>query len=341
MKNRKIDKKVLLCALVALVVVSGQVLAQPPSSGRPRRGLFGDWDLKIQFGEREMNSILSFGRNSEGELTAQLINFWGLSELQDVKFEEGKLSFVQVVRFGDNEFTSTFSGTIEDGELTGMMSSDRGESKVEGKRSRRMPRIAGNWNLKYTVGEREITSTLVIKVDKESALTADWQSERVQSEITDLNYERGQLTFARKSKMQDREWESAFEGRIERGTGTLSGTMKSDRGEIEVKGERIGAPLIGTWKLEITSDRGTRAQRLRVNPDMSALYGTIRIQKINLEDDKVSFKTVQEFGERTFETSFEGKIDDSKLTGELTTSRGTRKVVGQKVVPSFRRRRTG
>ncbi|UCG55934.1 MAG: hypothetical protein JSU70_13805 [Phycisphaerales bacterium] len=341
MKNQKSHKTVLLCAVVALVIISGQVLAQPSSSRGPGRGLFGDWDLKIQFGEREMNSILSFSRNAEGELTAQLINFWGLSELQDVKFEEGKLSFVQVVRFGDNEFTSTFAGTIEEGALTGMLSSDRGESKVEGKRSQRMPRVVGNWNVKYTVGERERTSTLVIKADKEGALTADWQSERVQNEITDLNYERGQLTFTRKSKMGDREWESTFEGRIERGTDNLSGMLKSDQGEIEVKGERIGAPLIGTWKLEITSERGTRAQRLRVNGDLSALYGTIRIKKVNLEDDKVSFKTVQQFGEQTFETSFEGKLAESKLTGELTTSRGTRKVVGQKVVRSFRRRSTG
>jgi hypothetical protein len=341
MKNLKSHKTVLLCALVTVVIVSAQVLAQPSSSRGPGRGLYGDWDLKVQFGEREMNSILSFGRDSEGALTAQLINFWGLSELKDVKFEDGKLSFVQVVRFGDNEFTSTFLGKIEDGNLTGTLSSDRGESNVTGKRSRRIPRVVGSWNLKYTVGERQITSKLLVKVDKEGTLSADWQSERVQSEITDINYERGQLTFKRKSKMGDRQWESTFEGRVQWGTDTLSGTIKSDRGEIEVTGERVGAPLIGTWKLEITSERGTRAQRLRVNGDMSALYGTIRIDKVNLDGDKVSFKTVQRFGERTFERSFEGKLTDSKLTGELTTSRGTRKVVGQKIVRTFRRRRTG
>jgi hypothetical protein len=74
---------------------------------------------------------------------------------------------------------------------------------------------------------------------------------------------------------------------------------------------------------------------------MSGMYGSFPIKKVNFEDDKVSFKIVMEFGERKFEISFEGKLADSKLTGELKTSRGTRKVKGTKVVRTFRRRRTG
>ncbi len=63
---------------------------------------------------------------------------------------------------------------------------------------------------------------------------------------------------------------------------------------------------------------------------MSALYGTIVIDKVNLEGDKVSFKTVLEFGERKFEINFEGKLEDSKLTGELTSERGSQKIKGTK-----------
>jgi hypothetical protein len=73
---------------------------------------------------------------------------------------------------------------------------------------------------------------------------------------------------------------------------------------------------------------------------MSGLYGSYPIKKVNFEEDKVSFKIVLEFGERKFEISFKGKLADSKLTGDLTTSRGTRKVKGTKVVRRFGRRRT-
>jgi len=316
-----------------IFMLSVQVYAQPSS---PRgRGIYGDWQVKVEFGERQMESILSFSRDSEGNMTGQWIGFWGVNELKDIKFEENKLSFAQVVRFGDNEFTQNFTGTVEDGKMTGVLSSDRGESKLEGQRSPRMPRAVGNWEIKFKMGDREITTTLAVKAGKEGEMTAEWQSQWGEHEITDLQYERGKLTFKRKSKFQDRQLDSTFEGTIQ--GDTLTGVIKSEMGEVQAEGKLIGAPLIGTWNLDIESERGTRKQRLRVNPDMSGLYGAIALKKVNLEGDKVSFKTVMQFGDQEFEMSFEGKLEESKLTGELTTSRGTQKVKGVKVARTFRR----
>jgi hypothetical protein len=337
MKSQTFHKMALYCSLMLMIVLSAQVWAQTSS---PRgRGIYGDWQVKVEFGERQMESILSFSRDSEGNMTGQWISFFGANDLKDVKFEENKLSFVQVVRFGDNEFTQNFTGTVEDGKITGVLTSDRGESKLEGMRSPRVPRAVGNWELKYKFGDREITTTLAIKADKEGKLTAEWQSQRGESKITDLQFERGKLTFKREGTYQDRQFESTFEGTIQRGT--LTGVIKSERGEVPVEGTLIGAPLIGTWNLDIESERGTRKQRLIVNPDMSGLYGAIALKKVDLEGDKVSFKTVMKFGDQEFEMSFQGKLAESKLTGELTTSRGTQKIKGTKVVRTSRRRNTG
>ena len=334
MKQHKFIKAVLCCALLAMIMVSAQVWGG--SSGPRRGGFYGDWLVKMTFGERQMESILSFSRDSEGNRTGQWISFWGINELKDVKFEDNQLSFVQVFRFGENESTSTFKGTIEEGKLSGTMSGDRGETKLEGTRMPRPPRAVGSWEMKYKVGEREVTGTLVIKADKERNLSAEWQSERGEHNITDLKYERGNLSFKRTSKFGERQFESTFEGTLSRDT--LTGTFKSERGEIAAEGKLKNAALIGTWILEITSDRGTRKQRLMVNPDMSALYGSMPLKKVNFEDGKVGFKLVVEFGDRKFESTFEGKIQDSKLTGELTSTRGTSKVKGTKVVRTFRRR---
>jgi hypothetical protein len=193
--------------------------------------------------------------------------------------------------------------------------------------------------MKYKFGEREITSKLIIKADKEGNLTGQWESRRGESEVTDLQYERGKLTFKRISTYQDRKREMTFEGNVQ--GDTLTGTIKSERGEIEVAGKLIGGALIGTWNLEIESERGPRRQRLRVNPDMSGLYGAIAIKKVELDGEKVSFKIVLEFGDQTFEMNFAGKIEDSKLIGEMTTSRGSQKITGTKVIRTFRRRSTG
>ncbi len=340
MKSQTFHKAALYCSLVLIVVLSAQVLAQPSSPrGTRGRGIYGDWQIKVEFGERQMESILSFSRDSEGNMTGQWISFWGANDLKDVKFEDNKLSFVQSVRFGDNEFTQNFAGTVEDGKITGVLTSDRGESKLEGQRSLRMSRAVGNWELKYKFGDREITTTLAVKAGKEGDLSAEWQSQRGESKITDLQYERGKLTFKRESKFQDRQMVSTFEGTIGRDN-TLTGVIKSERGEVPVEGTLIGAPLIGTWNLDIESERGTRKQRLVVNPDLSALYGSNLIKKINLDSDKVSFKYIMTFGDQEFETSFAGKLAESKITGELTTSRGTQKIKGTKVVRTFRRRST-
>ena len=118
-----------------------------------------------------------------------------------------------------------------------------------------------------------------------------------------------------------------------------SGVMKSERGETPVEGKRIGAPLVGTWNLDVSSERGDRKQRLRVFPDMSGLLGATPIKKIQLQDGKVSFKISLEFGDRTLELDFQGKLDESSLTGEITTSRGTQKVTGKKVIRRSRRGR--
>ena len=156
-------------------------------------------------------------------------------------------------------------------------------------------------------------------------------------------YERRSLSFKRKSKIQDREWESTFEGTFE--GDTLTGTIKTkmddaEISDIEAQGTRVGGAVIGTWNLDVTGEWGSMKQRLRVDPDMSSLYGTIPVKKVSLEDDQVSFKMVVPFGDQDFEMDFSGKLEDAKLTGEMKTSRGTSQIKGTKVVRPSRRPRT-
>ncbi|HCF94296.1 MAG: hypothetical protein QM518_03110 [Verrucomicrobiota bacterium] len=328
--------KLLVFAALICVTTASQLLAQAP--GRQARGLFGDWLIKSDFNGRQMESILSFGRDADGNQTAALISLFGVNELQDVSYTDGTLKFAWVIPTQQGETrTSQFTGTIAEGALTGAFSGEMGEIKVTGERAPRMPMICGDWLMKSTMGEREITSTLEIRADEEGALKGVWKSRRGESEVTDLNYERGTLTFKRSVTFQENTWESTFEGTFNR-EGTITGAFKSDRGEIAVEGTRIGADLIGTWNLEIASEMGARKQRLRVNPDLSALYGSLPVEKVTLEENAVSFKVVTTFGENSFEMDFAGTIADGKLTGELTTTRGTQKVTGEKVVRNFPRR---
>ncbi|MBC8218692.1 MAG: hypothetical protein H8E73_09530 [Planctomycetes bacterium] len=334
MKHQTFFKAVLCCSLVILTILSAQASAQSR-----RGGLYGDWQIKYQAGERQREAIISFSRDSEGNRTGQWISFMSLSELKDLKYEDGQFSFTRDSRNRDGQSTtSKFTGTIQDGKLSGTLSSDRGEYKVEGKPSPRIARAVGSWQMTLKMEDRQFNSTMVVKADQEGKLSAEWQSERGNLTIPEVQYERGNLSFKMERKSEDRQWQASFEGTIQRETDTLTGTLKSNRGEIEAVGKRAGTPLIGTWILESTSERGTRKQRLRINPDMSGLYGSIPVKNVALEGDKVNFKIVLEFGDQKFEMGFAGKLEDSKLAGEMTSSRGSWKITGTKVISTFRRR---
>lgn len=300
----------------------------PPTPARRRggRGVYGEWQAKMDFNEQQMDIILAFSRNQEGEMTGQWISMFGITELTDITFEEGKLGFTQTFPGQDGQtMTSTFTGTIAEGKLSGTTSSEFGESQLTAERSPQMSRAAGVWEMKTN----ESTSTLTITPDEDGNLVGKWGED----EITDVKYDRRTLTF---KKISDGK-ESTFEGTIR--NFALTGVLKSDEGEVAAEGMRMGLPLVGYWDLDVTSEERSSKQRLKVNIDMSGMYGTLPIDKINLEGDQVSFKIVMEFGENSFEMNFKGTLAEEKLNGELTTTMGTQTVTGTKIMPFRRGRR--
>lgn len=334
MKYRTIQ--VILLLVTALMAAS--VCAQPQGMGmRGGRGVNGDWIVKSDFNGRNMQTIYTFSRGEQGDLVGYSIGFMGMTELKDVTFEDGKLSFTMVRqgRGGGQGTESKFTGTIADGVLKGTMTGGRGgDRELTGERAPRIPRAAGQWAVKYNMGDREVTGTLIISADAEGNLTAKWPSDRFETTISDVVLERRDLSFKRTVKFNDREFASTFQGTLQ--ANEITGTMKSERGDAEMTGTRIGSDLIGTWNLDVDSNFGETKQRLVVNPDLSGLYGAMPVQEIKLDGDKVSFKMSMDFGGNAFEMDFTGKIADGKLTGEISTGQGSQTVSGTKA-PERRR----
>jgi len=333
MERRATLRVLLVCLLVVSFVLP--VSAQTRSRGR---SLYGDWRIKMQFGQGEFESILAFSRNQEGQYTGQWISGLGVIELTDVKFEENKLSFTHTMRFRE-EITSKFTGTVdvEQGELKGVLVNDRGESDITGKRERRA-RGSGSWDMKIQAGEREYAGILTITADDQRNLIGTWKSARGESKLSDVRYQyqdrQLKLSFTRVIERNGNRMEMAFEGTV--GRNSLEGVYKGDTWEAKATGTLIGAAIMGTWNLDITGEQRSYKQRLRVNSDMSALYGSTLVKKVDLDEDKLSFDYTVQFGDQEIEVSFEGQVAESKLTGELTTSRGTSKVTGTRR-PSRRR----
>jgi len=305
-------------------------------AGAQGRGLFGEWDMKLNFDNSQMTSILTFARDREGELRAQWVSIFGIGEVKDIKRKGKDITFTLINQMGDQEYIGNFIGTLEKGVLSGLLSSDQGEITTEGKRLRRMAPVLGSWNMVIKMGEREFKTVLVVSLDKEKKLQAEWQSQWGEHEISDVQFKDGKLTFSRVSKFGEREWETTYEGTLK--GHALTGKFSSQQGQIDANGSRVGAVLVGKWDLTMTSEQGTRKQRLTILPDLSARFGALPIKKMGLEEGQVSFEMTLPFGDNEYEISLEGELDAGKLTGKLTTFQGTSEVTGIKIKPTRRKK---
>jgi len=311
------------------IVLICLLLLMQTSVGWAADDITGDWEITMEFGGRQSFATLSISRNADGTLAGK----WGSDELSNVKFQDGKLTFSRTIRFGDQEFTMNYNGTLKDGKLIGTQSSDRGEFPANGARKKPKLPVLGQWDISFNVGDREITGRLAVSQKPDGTLEGKWISERGEHEISNVKFQNDKLTFSRKSTFGERTWESDFEGMVK--GHKLTGAFKSDRGEMPTTGQRVGAALVGKWELTTTSDRGPRTRMLTFFGDMTGRYeffsGEIPMKSVKLEDDQVTFIVEMGFGDQTFTLDFKGKLDGKNLTGELTSPRGTSAATGKKI----------
>jgi len=292
----------------------------------------GDWDMAMTFNENKAFATLSITKNPDGTLGGR----WGASELSNVKLDGQKLTFTRTIRFGENESTMTYSGTVTDGKLTGQWSSDRGEFETNGVKMKPQPPAAGVWDLNYKIGDRDITAKLTISQKPDGRLDAKYTSQMGESVVSNVKVQDGKLTFDRKAKFNDQEFSMTFAGAVQ--GDKLTGAFKSDMGEVPVAGTRAGGALIGNWILTSVSERGTRDLLMTINPDLMGRYefffSEIPIKDLKLEGNQVTFVIESSFGDQTFKSDFKGKLENGVLKGQMTSERGTSEITGKKLAPA-------
>ena len=316
--QKRIGKSIIVICILLLLQTSFALAAED---------IMGEWEMKMDFGGRDSFATMTISKKADGTLAGK----WGSGELSDVKFEDGKLTFVRTIRFGDQEFTMEYEGTLKDGKITGTMSSDRGEFAANGARRKPKLPVLGHWDINFNVGDREINARLSISEKPDGTLEGKW-AEPGEHVLSNVKFKDGKLTLTRDSKIEDFEFQTNCE--LTAKGNELTGTMKSDMGDLQVNGKRVGAELVGKWKLTTTSDFGTRTSMMRIDGDLTGRYeffgGEIPMKNIKLEGDQVTFLLEMGFGDRTFQMDFKGKLDGKTLKGELTSERGTSQVVGSK-----------
>jgi hypothetical protein len=313
------------CLLLAGLLLMGSVAPALAAD------IVGDWNMTMEFNGNQSLATLSITQNPDGSYSGM----WGGSKLSNIKLEGQKLTFDRTIRFGDNEFTMSYAGTVQDGKLTGAWSSDRGEFETNGVKTKPMSPAVGVWDLNYSVGDREITGKLAISQKPDGALAGTWTSQRGESEVSNVQFQSGKLTFDRTVKFNDQEFKMAFAGTVQ--DSKLTGEFTSDRGEVPVTGTRAGGALIGKWLLTAVSERGERSLLMTVNPDLTGRYefffGELPMKDLKLEGNQVTFALETSFGDQTMRLDFKGKIENGVLKGQMTSDRGTTDITGKKLPP--------
>lgn len=319
----KVGGKSLVFVCILLLLQTSLVLAA--------EDITGEWEMTMDFGGRNTFATLTITEKDDGTLAGK----WGSRDLSDVKFDGEKLTFVRTIRFGDQEFTMDYMGTLKDGKITGTMSSDRGEFSVNGARRKPKLPVLGQWDIKFNVGDREINARLIVSQKPDGALDGKWTAESGEHVISNVKFENGKLTFTRQSKINDFEFETTYEGTVK--GNELTGVLKGEMGDFQANGKRFGTALIGKWELTSISDFGTFTNMMRIEPDLAGRYelfgGEIPMKDLKLDGDQVTFYI--EFGppDQTFEMEFKGKLDGKTLKGQMESDRGTSEITGKKLEP--------
>ncbi|OHB65653.1 MAG: hypothetical protein A2Y77_16535 [Planctomycetes bacterium RBG_13_62_9] len=304
-------------------------LAGPAVVALAAEDITGEWEMAMDFGGRQSFATLTISKNADGSLAGK----WGSADLANVKFDGQKLTFSRTIRFGDNEFTMNYAGTLKDGKITGAFSTDNGEFAANGTRKKPISPVVGQWDMQYRAGERDVTGRLTISQKPDGAFEGKWTSERGESAISNVRADGAKLAFDRTSKFNDREFKSTFEGTSQ--GDKLTGMFKSERGEMPASGQRFGSALIGKWELTSNSDQGPRTRILTVYPDLTGRYesfgGEIPIKDLKLDGDQVTFVIEMGFGDRTFRMDFKGKLQGQTLNVQSSSERGTVDLTGKKL----------
>lgn len=313
-------------------------------------GVVGEWDLTWDMTEmigREISMKLTIS-GTEGALTGKLSSQRGDSDLEDVKFENGTLTFVRNFDYQGQAMSMTYSGKLDGDALAGSFSSDFGDSPANAVRvggaaepaAAASGGILGDWDLELDIGGQMMPLTLSLS-ESDGELQGRISSDQGDVELTEEKYENGELTF--KLNVEEMGMEFDFKGSLE--GEKMVATFSSDMGEMPLSGFRAGAAggdeaapassIVGEWKIVSESALGTLERKLIINEDLSGKYITdtaeADVKDLTVDGNNISFNLTLDIQGSDLNLSFKGTLDGGSLSGEFETEAGNATVTGERI----------
>jgi hypothetical protein len=253
---KSIEKMIMVGMLIMSIMLTPVVIAADGAGSTPSTSsgqasspqVVGEWEFKNQMPGRQSEAKMTIKKTAGGKYEGTWSSQFGESALSDITYDKGKLAFVQTVNFGGREMKTSYDAKVEGTKLAGTGKGQFSESAIEGTLKGEPNDIAGEWELKVTMAAREIINKLDITKDANGVLEGKWTGQRGESTISNMKLEGSKLTFTRKSKMGEMEFESTYEGTVE--GDTIKGKFTDQRGEREANATRVSAAKTETVKAE-------------------------------------------------------------------------------------------
>ena len=311
--SRATRRIVLLASTLALV---GTVSAQAE----------GVWNTSMDFNGQAVEATLTITKSADGTLTAVWAGQQGGAELSNVKFVDGKLTFVRKLIFGDREFEMAFEGNIEGNELSGQFLTEFGGMAINGTRAAAVeavtekpkPSLQGTWELTSVSQLGEIKRQLVIAADMSGVYGDD-----IKRPIQNLKLDGDKVTFDVSIAIQDQEMALSFAGKIENekitGKYTIAGNEVADVTAVKVVVSPVAA-MVGNWTVTTSTEQGDLPGTLIIKEDLSGTMGneetSFPIRDLRFEEGYITFRLTIDMQGNEIQMEFWGNIgEDGALAG--------------------------
>jgi hypothetical protein len=121
------------CFLAAGLALLGLFAASASAQESPYKDLLGKWDVQTEDGQYTF--VWTFVLD-KGELTGTSVSNSGEFKMENLKYENGKVTFLVNVGSGGQTMPIQFSAVIEGDALRGGLSLQFGEANIAGKKKK-------------------------------------------------------------------------------------------------------------------------------------------------------------------------------------------------------------
>lgn len=238
-------KRTIAVLMILVAALCRPLLAEEASPAKESKAVdpSGTWKWEYSFNDNPAEFKLKLNWDGK-QLTGKYTAFGNTTDIEEAKFEDGKLSFISNREFNGNEFTVRFDGELKANDIEGTVAVDFGDGAREfdwhAERAVDFDAVLGKWKLKLETPQGVIEPEVTIFQDGDQ-LKGHYVSPFGERDAKDIAFENGELSWRIESDDDDEfDFEVTYRGKPEgdKIAGRNEFDFGGNTGTMEFTGER-------------------------------------------------------------------------------------------------------